>query len=417
MIEEPTLAVVRVDRDTVLPFGGGNADAQDAMVASTRVGNTALATPGTPMPAARVRLLTIDSATRANLAAAGITDSQPTVYLRAAPYGPDCRTIRWTDTAPFVVAGEVAFTRLTLLPREQWVRNDPVFTSRSAWYIPGSRRQRLFYEPESTPPAPADAVFALEVLLDRREQETRGQSRDQFLAAERARLVRAMNWARANPLVAELEPVRYRLRAAVVNADWDIARQQPSRFRGTYRVEIDANGARHAWHFRTQPQLAYRWTEIDATRTTRDLLASPHISGYSLVGYAAEAEAGLDGIVMRPPNRSPLVWLSVGDRPTAPGTDARRTMPGVLEFMLGATSEATWDMLEPFARTLSPLDSMMMTRMGHSIPRKEQQRRIPLTLHYDGERGVRADTTFVRDGRRLRVTVVRIDTMTVARLF
>ena len=45
-----------------------------------------LATPSTPMPAARVHILQMDSATRRILTANGITNDQPTALIRAAPY-------------------------------------------------------------------------------------------------------------------------------------------------------------------------------------------------------------------------------------------------------------------------------------------------------------------------------------------
>lgn len=416
---EQSLAVVRVERDTILPLGAVEVDPDAQIMSSTRIGAAVLATPGAPMPAARARLLSADSATRTILASAGITDSQPTVFLRAAPYGPDCRTLRWTDTAAFVFPGETAFTRLTMLARDEWVRGVPVFISRSAWYSSDTRRRRSFEfdVANSTTPAPVDAVFALEAILDRPREMLLRQSREAFQVDERARLARAMSWARANPIVAELAPVRTRLRDAVRNLDWEMARKTPSRLRGTYRVEIDANGTSHTWYFRTQPQLAYEWRGVDSMQTTREFLASPHIAGYSLVGYAADSIAKLNSVVVQPPNRSPLVWLYVADRPSAPGNDARTAMTGVLEFMLGATSESTWAMLEPFARVPSALEREMMVRMPRQIPRSEQQRRIPLTVHFDTNRGARADTTIVRDGRRLRVTLTRVDTVSVPRLF
>ena len=107
--------------------------------------DTLLVKPATPMPAGRVRLLQLDSATRAMLAGAGIADSQPVAFIRAAPYRADCRTIRWTDTIPFVVRGEVGYVRATLAPREQWVGAVPVLR-RPRWLelpVPAAPRPRL----------------------------------------------------------------------------------------------------------------------------------------------------------------------------------------------------------------------------------------------------------------------------------
>lgn len=98
-----TLALVHVKRDTTLPLAPWAARPMACSDVRTGPSDSLLATASTLMPAARVRLLQVDTATRAALVAAGIGDREPTVLLRAAPYRADCRTIRWTDTIPFVV--------------------------------------------------------------------------------------------------------------------------------------------------------------------------------------------------------------------------------------------------------------------------------------------------------------------------
>jgi hypothetical protein len=202
----------------------------------------------------------------------------------------------------------------------------------------------------------------------------------------------------------------------VLETDWRVAQRTPSRLRGTYRVDLQVESTTYTWHFRTQPQLAYGW-DGERRRTTAELLSSPHIGGYRMVGYAAESLSALTGALGSGRNRRPLVWLMVNDRPTAPGNEARRAFTGMLEFMQGATAEAAWDALAPFTPPLSVMDSTMLARMGRTLPRSDRQPRLPLTLHLGADYSVRADSTFDRLGRRLRVVLTRVDTITAARLF
>ena len=119
-----TLALVRIEQDTTLPFVPARLD---VMSLSQLGGDDSLvATASTQMPAARVRLLHTDSTTRAVLTSSGAVGKEPIAILRAAPYRADCRAIRWTDTVPFVRRGELGYVRGTLAPREQWIDGVPV---------------------------------------------------------------------------------------------------------------------------------------------------------------------------------------------------------------------------------------------------------------------------------------------------
>ncbi|MBL0937711.1 MAG: hypothetical protein IBJ03_02390 [Gemmatimonadaceae bacterium] len=418
MAPAPTLAVLRVERDTMLPYGGGQAEMQSYTSVSGRQ-DTLLARPDTPMPAARVRMLQLDSATRAVLVGHGITDSQPTVFIRAAPYGPDCRVRRWKDTIPFAVTGEVGFVRASLVQREYWIGDTPVFVIPEAWSYPYPRRGRPWDLSPDVPLASAEAMFGLQRSLDR-PSLVNGATREDYEAAEQDAARRAMAWARVNASNAEMEPIRTMIRQAVLSSDWHVVQRELSRFRGTYRVEFDIDGTRHQWYFRTQPQLAYQWIAPGAHATTAAVLASPHISGYRLVGNAADSVGAFQSdtaLRMDPANRKPLVWLAVNDRPTTAGNAARRAITGMLEFQLSATPMATWTALERFVPPLSRSDSLMMTRMNIARPRRDLQPRLPITLHMDARGNVRADSTFERDGYRVRVAVMRVDTTSARRRF
>ncbi len=410
-----TRALLRVEQDTTLPYGGTGASALSYSVAPRSVADTFRAVAGTPMPAARVRLLGLDSATRALFAANGITDSQPTAFIRAAPYGADCGTLRWTDTVPFAIRGEVGYVRATLASRDQWIGNAPVLIIPDVWSYPYPRRGRPYGVPTSEPLASAEAMFGFQSVFDEPLRSTPGtpDARD---ASDRARTTRVTAWARAHMADADLEPLRSTIRNAVLNTDWEHARRSPSRLRGTYRVDLDADGVPHSWYFRTQPQLAYRWQAAELRRSTAQMLESPHITGYSLVGNAAASLSGVNVDRGDRMEQRTLVWLYAGDRPTTAGNDTVRVLHGQLEFILGGTPEGAWSALEPFATPLSVPDSMMLARLGR-IGRGDKQPKLSLTLRLDARGDIRADTTFVRDGHRLRVQLVRVDTTTSRRLF
>lgn len=400
------LALVRVEQDTMLPYAPGGVEPM-MWTGVAADGDTLLALPGTPMPAGRVRMLDMDSATRSVFASAGITDDQPVAFIRAAPYRADCRTIRWTDTVPFVERGEVGFVRGYLASREQWIDGAPVIIVPEAWRYPYPRRRSLAFGADADAPlAPAEAMFSLDAVLE--------MPRDVPLPeAEAERHRRAMDWARANAGVTDLEPVRTLIRRAVLAPDWREAQRSPSRLRGTYRVDLEAGGERATWFFRTSDRPGYTWYGV--VPMTADLLASPHISGYLLVGYAAATTDALPDAAPVGIDRPPLVWLASADRPTAPDNDTRRELDGHLEFQLGAAPGPFRDVLEEFVPPPSPMEILMRERLPRTIPRERKQSRIPLTLRLDAHGGIRSDTTLTVGARTLRVVLERLDTLSLPR--
>lgn len=408
-----TLALIRVEQDTTLPFAPTGAEAMSFSGVGAGPLDTLLATPSTPMPGARVRVLQLDSSTRAILTTHGITDSQPVAFIRAAPYRADCRTIRWMDTVPFVTRGEVGYVRATLAPRERWINGVPVLVIPDVWNYPYPRHRALAFGVASGAPlAPAEAIFSLNSALEM-PHPTSVAAR---VTADSARRARAIGWALANPLPAELEPARTALRRAVLDPDWAIAERVPSRLRGTYRVDVEAGGERSTWFFRTHDRPGYSWNGGDSFQTTAALLTSPHVLGYRLVGYAAGAR---DSIPTN--NRSvrvPLVWLTTTDRPTTPGNDARRELSTILEFTLAAAPDKLWNDLEPFVPRQSASDSALFARVtGRPMLRGQKQPQIPLTVRLDARGGIRADTTLVVGTRALRVVLERVDTLSIRRPF
>ena len=414
LVPGSTLAVLRVEKDTTLRFAPAGVQPMSSSGVGESAGDSLLATPETPMPAARVRLLQLDSATRATLASHGVTDSQPVAFIRAAPYRADCRTIRWTDSVPFVVSGEVGYVRATLAPRDQWIDGAPLLVIPDGWNYPYPRRRGLAYTAPSTATlAPATALFSLNALLEM----PRPVDAASLIAADSARRTRALEWGRANSAAAELEPARQMVRRAVLEADWRAALRVPSRLRGTYRVDLEVGDQHGTWYFRTHDRPGYGWRGPDSLQTTAELIASPYPGGYRLVGNAAATpdatfSTGARGII-----RAPLVWLATVDRPTAPGNDARRVLSGLLEFNLAAAPESFWDDLEALVPRMSARDSTALARMNRPIQRGEKQPQLPLTVQLDERGGVRADTTLTVRGRTLRVVLQRIDTLSTRRPF
>jgi hypothetical protein len=412
MLPGSTLALISVEKDTTLPFALERVEPMSFSGVRESPRDSLLATTSTLMPAARVRLLQLDSSSRAILATEGITDSQPVALIRAAPYRSDCRTIRWTDTVPFVERGEVGFLRGTLAPRERWIDGVPVLVVPDVWNYPYPRRRALaFRVAPDAPLASAAAIFSLNVVLEM----PRPVSLAARIADDSTRRRRAIAWARANPVSAELEPARSLVRRAVLDPDWKVAERAPSRLRGTYRVDVESGGERGTWFFRTYNRPGYRWPGGDSLQTTAGLLASPHVAGYSLVGYTAGSPDSIPAPSPRGPMHIPLVWLAVSDRPTTAGNDARRALFAVLEFTLRAAPQELWDDLEPLVPRLSASDSALFGPMTRPSPRGQKQPRIPLTIRLDERGGVRADTTLIVGTRSVRVILERVDTLSFAR--
>jgi hypothetical protein len=409
-----TLALIRVEKDTTLPFASTAVQMMSGSGVRPGPADSLLATASTLMPAARVRVLQLDSSSRAILASNGVSASQPIAFIRAAPFRADCKTILWTDTAQFAARGDVGYVRATLAPRGEWIEGVPVFVIPEVWNYPYPRRRALaFGAPRNTPLSSPEAIFSLNSALEM----ARSADMAAGLAADSARRTRAIAWAIANPVAAELEPARTTLRRAVLDPDWNVARSLPSRLRGTYRVDIDAGGELSTWFFRTHDRPGYGWNAGDSLQTTAQLLASPHVLGYRLVGYAAAFRDSISGLNMSGPIRTPLVWLATTDRPTAADNETRRVLSAIFEFNLGAAPERLWTDLEAFVPASSAMDSAFAARLGRPIPRAQKQPRIPLTIRLDEHGGIRGDTTLLAGARALHVVIQRVDTLSIRRPF
>ena len=414
---ERSLLLIHVEKDTMLPHAEADAEFMSASGVGRGPHDSLLVVAGTPMPGGRVRLLRMDSLTQASLRAEGITDPRPVAFIRAAPYRQDCRTVRWTDSRPWLERGDTGYARATLAPRAQWIAGAPLFLIRNTFHYPYPRQRGLAYDiPADRPLASAEAMYSLNVML-----ETGGRRmRDYMVPADSASTRRALEWTRDHLSDAELDPIRELVSRAILSSDWDAARRLPSRLRGSYAVTMESDGSRGTWYFRTQQRPSSRWG--DTTETVATLLASPHIFGYQLVGYAAPTR---DELLLSPPRLTPtskfadqrLVWLTAADRPTAPGNEARQVLRGELAFLMGVPPAALWNALDPFMRPLSRMDSVMLQRRPELYVRENRQGRLPITLRLDRSGAVRADTVLTMNERTLRISLVRLDTISVASRF
>jgi len=411
LVPGTTLALIRVEKDTTLSFAPANVELMSGSGVRPGPMDSLLATASTPMPGARVSLLQMDSSTRAILNSQGVSEAQPVAFIRAAPFRADCRTVRWMDTAQFAVAGETGYVRATLSSRENWINGTPVFVIPETFYYPYPRRRGLAFGVAPTAPlASPDAMFSLNTLLDIKRGSV------PFEVADSIRRTRAMAWAAANRDAAELEPARMTLRRAILDPDWRIVEKIPCRLRGTYRVDMQSGGNRSTWYFRTHDRPGYPWNAGDSLQKTSRLLASPHILGYRLVGYASETLDSIPATNLGL-SRIPLVWLTMDDRPTVPGNEKRSSLTGILEFNLGAASETVWNDLETFIPRMSAMDSTFIARLNRPIPLSQRQPRIPVTLRLDNRGGIRGDTALLVGGHKLRVVVERLDTLSTRRPF
>ena len=409
-----TLALIRVEQDTTLALAPTGVERMSGSGVRPGPGDSMLATPSTQMPAARVRLLQLDSSSRVILASHGITATQPIAFIRAAPYRADCRTVRWTHTAQYAVRGDVGYVRATLAQPDQWINGVPVLVIPDVWNYPYPRRRSLAFGVKPTAPlAPADAMFSLNSALEM----PRSADMASRLVADSGKRTRAIDWALANPGAADLEPARTMLRRAVLDPDWEVARSLPSRLRGTYRVDVEVGGERSSWFFRTHDRPGYVWNADDSLQKTAQLLGSPHVLGYRLVGYAAASRDSIPVAMTSGPVRVPLVWLTTTDRPTVAGNDAQRVLRAVLEFTLAAAPEKLWNDLEPFAPPPSAMELDFAARLNRPLLRAQKQPRIPLTIRLDASGGIRGDTTIRVGARAVRVVVERMDTLSIKRPF
>ena len=113
----------------------------------------------------------------------------------------------------------------------------------------------------------------------------------------------------------------------------------------------------------------------------------------------------------------PFAWLLAEDRPTVAGNDARHVLRGQLEFRMAAAPAQLWDVLDMFVPPLSPRDSLVLKRMPEIYARENRLARLPITLRLDPSGSVRADTVLTTKGKTLRMSVVRLDTISVESRF
>ncbi len=408
MVPGAVRAVVAVVRDTTVTLSG---DRQRwlANLASADLLDTTLAMPDTPMPAARVRVLRLDSATRAVFLSAGISSAAPEAFIRAAPYRGDCLSIKWTDTVPWTQAGDTGYVVAHLASREHWIGNRPVLVVAETWNYPYPRHPGPFY-PSATPPrASAVALFSYANWMAR-------GAVNGFVSPDSA-LPLNIAWAKANVADREHDPIRSEIRKSILADDFNRANQQRSRFRGTYRVELTSGNVSASWQFRTVDRPEMRWLDMDTIRSIADVLASPHISGYRLGGVAADSAGTIPSFIQRGTHSRSLTWLSVADRPTTPRLDSRPVVQAMLEFKRYAAPRSIWEALTVYVPAPQPYELLALEYLRNSLTAGDDQPRLPFTLRVAADGRVSGDTTIVRGGRRLRVRVTRVDTLVVRRTY
>jgi hypothetical protein len=411
--------LIAIERDTLLPLVTAPRSMNSASGVRPGAGDSLLADASTLMPSARVTLLRTDSATRHALETNGITAAQPAAIIQAQPYRADCRTIRYTDTTAWVRAGEHGYARATLAPRAAWPGNDPVFVIMPTWDWP---------YPQQTGALPAH----LREFTNGTVQLKPGISAATFASAEAMFEVESIvgddrryvpvdalvSWAKANIEHASREPLRTRIVSGLVGRDWEAVSAAPSRFRGTYRVTMASGEISETWMFRTVDRPSYADRDAEQRATVAEILDTPHVLGYSLVAHTADSSGALPSVPPRPvaSRERSLVWLRVGDRPTAAQHRDASMVPGEVEFTKLAAPRSLWRALTPFVPEMDALSRDFFARTNTQRTEAQDQPKLPVTLRIGSDGQVRGDTTLVRDGVTLRLTIVRTDTIAVLRV-
>lgn len=424
MAPAASLLLLQIDRDTTIAFGRSAAASSEvlAYTSSRRGGSdTMTAQPGTPMPAARTTLLDLDSTTRAALVAVGIQDAHPHVFIQAAPYGSDCRTVRYLDPMLWVTVGDTGFVRGSLLDTALWIGGTPVFVVREVWNYPyPTRKGQLRTYPSKIIPASEIASAAALFGYSRAMAAGDTGAFPPLSPYGSAAVSRAIRWARERPTEAERQPIRDAIRSVVQLTDMQEVRQQPSAFRGTYRVTMTWNDTTVHWQFRTAATAAYTWHELEGTRPTRDFVRYPHVANVRLAGFNADSSGRLlernPTTAERP--RYPLVWLatsSISDpervTPLPASTSDTSHVRAELMFVQAAAPQMLWDALDELNDQFST-DTLSLQRLaaltGRSV-RAMQQPRVPIVLRVRQSGAVRGDTVLIVKGRPLRVILERVN--------
>ena len=415
-----TRALVQIDQDTLLPLVGAQVSATSFSRLPARPGDPELATADTPMPSARVRITRLDPATRAQLRAEGINTPEPVAYLQARPYGADCSTIVWRDTAPWVRRGDDGYVVARLAPRRFWVGGAPVFVVSETWQYPYPARRGLLGIAALDPVALQGPLSSAAAMFDFEEQM--GPVRDVlgYGSNDSSGGTRAIAFARSHPDDSERQPLRDLIRESVLRPEFARVRTLTSRFRGTWQVRLTTGDSSVTYWFRTPRQAFSAWQAADSGRSTADILRNPFVGGYVLLGYPAPVRDSLppaNDSTRRPPGG---LWLSVADRPGMPSNERQERIAMQLEFRLRTVPAWVWPVLDDYPRLRSRADSIFSARVRSRsvVPRADQQAQFPMiTLRRGAGDVYSADTTFVRNQRTLRLTVTRVDSLSIRNTF
>jgi len=357
MVEGP-LAMLGVVADTLQrPLVSVQAQAMSASY-GLPPGPGAEWTPESPMPTAVVRVSGLNPAARDSLAALGVTDATPTVVVQARPYGADCRTLLWTDSQPWVVPTDAPqyFSSLQLAPRQAWIDGRPTFVVQGGWQTPYPQRLSGLAAGLMAPPTyrelaapltrdsllPAATMFSYDSAV-RRAGPRQPPAVDDVLA-----------WARANRAAADREPMRSRIKRALLNADLERARPMTSAFAGTWQLLVRRDDEVWGADFRTRAYPQSVWYDDEVS--VLELIDGAGITGYSLSAYGAGPDGALPTdwrVAMRPsaPGVRPATFtLAVADRITAVASSPPDEMRGELRFQRRSVPEAMWSVLDPWVQ-------------------------------------------------------------------
>ena len=316
--------------------------------------------------------------------------------------------------------GDDGYVVATLAPRKLWIGGTPVFVVSETWQYPYPARRGMLGMTALDPVAMKGPLASATAMFDFEEQMGPGRDALGYAGADSSAGSRAIAFARSHPDDSERLPLRDLIRQSVLRPEFARVRTLPSRFRGTWQVRLTTGDSSVTYWFRTPRQAFSSWQAADSGRTTADIVRAPFVGGYVLLGYPAltrDSLAPANDSTRRPPGG---LWFSVADRPGMPGNERQDRISMQLEFQLRTVPAWLWPVLDDYLRQRSRADSILSARVRARsvIPRANQQAQFPVITMRRGVGEVySADTTFVRSQRTLRLTVTRVDTLSLRSTF
>lgn len=406
-------AVIVVERDTarLLPSDPGIRFASSSR--TTRMADSLVLRPGELSPAARVRLVRMDSVTRELFRSRGIAAAEPQAVIVAAQYDAACRFTRYRDTAAWTRVGDRGYIAGTLAADTSRLPAIVVSDPKSSPY---PRQRGLAHNARADDVlASVDAVFAFAEIVAARSHASFARMMARLPApAHRTELYLPLRtWYTRNTAEAEREPLRSWMRNEILMPRAPLYDDAQTRLRGTFVVTLRTGNDTLQWNTRSFERIVGPWEERDSVRTVADLMRRPWAAGHRIGAMVATRVEDLPRYEVGSDPNGDAAQLSfmLADPPDASDTIRTPRVAGELRLSLWRVHPRARAVLRRFnaptdeeflqwqaARDTVPIDAW---RTVH----------IPLTFRFDRRDDVLVDE---RIGD-VSVKIVRLDTIGIRR--